>query len=346
LVFSNHSSCVRHCEPCAVYKAKQSTDILDCFAKSARNDDTESPQVAIFLATYNGQRFLHDQLDSIIRQTYANWQIFASDDGSLDDTVSILNAYKNLLGGDKLIINSGPKLGFVANFLSLVHSAEINTSYYAYADQDDIWQIDKLQRAIDWLNTVPQNTPALYCSRACLIDEHDNEIGYSPLFTQAPSFANALVQNIGGGNTMVFNQAARDIIRNIDAASVVAHDWLTYIAITGCGGVVLYDPQPFIRYRQHRNNLIGKNSGWGDRLARIKMLFAGRFRLWNEQNILVIESIRSRLTPKNQLIFDQFLAARQGWLIPRLASFLRSGIYRQTLPGNMGLIVAILFNKI
>jgi hypothetical protein len=222
----------------------------------------------------------------------------------------------------------------------------INASYYAYADQDDIWETNKLQHAIDWLATIPKNIPALYCSRTQLIDEYDNEIGYSPLFTKTPSFANALVQNIGGGNTMVFNQAARDVICQVNAANIISHDWLAYIVITGCGGVVLYDSKPSIKYRQHNDNLVGSNSGWQNRLTRIKMLLQGRLKSWNEQNILAIASIKNRLTPKNQIIFEQFLVARKSWLVPRLVNFLKSGIYRQTLLGNLGLIAAAVFNKI
>lgn len=314
--------------------------------ESILQNNIELPRVAILLATYNGQRFLHGQLDSLIKQTHTNWQIFVSDDGSEDTTINILNSYKDKLGDDKLIINAGPRLGFAANFLSMTHNMAINASYYAYADQDDIWEANKLQHAIVWLNTIPKDIPALYCSRTQLIDEHDNEIGQSPLFVKTPSFANALVQNIGGGNTMVFNQAARDVICQANAAYAVSHDWLAYITITGCGGVVLYDSEPSIRYRQHNDNLVGSNSGWQNRLTRIKMLLQGRLKSWNEQNILAITPIESRLTLKNQIIFAQFLTARKSWLVPRLINFLKSGIYRQTLLGNLGLIAAVVFNKI
>lgn len=309
-------------------------------------NNLDLPKVAILLATYNGQRFLHSQLDSFVKQTYTNWQIFASDDGSLDETINILDSYKNRLGNDRITTASGPRLGFAANFLSMTQSADINASYYAYADQDDIWEANKLKCAIDWLVTIPKDTPALYCSRAQLIDEYDNEIGYSPLFRKNPGFANALVQTIGGGNTMVFNQAARDLICQVVSTNIMSHDWLAYMVIAGCGGAVLYDPRPLLKYRQHTDNLIGTNSTWRGRLARIKILFCGGFRAWNDKNILAIESIKTRLAPKNQIIFEHFLAARQSWLIPRLINFLKAGIYRQTLLGNLGLIAAAVFNKI
>lgn len=305
-------------------------------------NSSKSPKVAILLATYNGQRFLSKQLDSLVNQTYTNWKVFVSDDGSEDNTINILDSYRSKLGNDRFAINAGPRSGFAINFLSMVHNDNINASYYAYADQDDIWETNKLQRAIDWLNTVPKSIPALYCSRTLLIDELDNKIGYSPLFVKPPSFTNALVQNIASGNTMVFNQAARDIIHQIAPVNIVSHDWLTYIVVSGCGGKVYYDSQPSIRYRQHNNNLVGANSSWQNKLRRV---FTGKFKRWNECNISVIKSI-NRLTPKNQLIFEQFLLAKQRWLIPRCISFLGLGLYRQTLLGNMGLIVSVLFGKV
>ena len=304
------------------------------------------PKVAILLATYNGQQFLPQQLDSLIKQTYPAWQIAASDDGSVDETLKILNCYKNQLGDDKLVIFAGPKTGFAANFLAMMRNTAINADLYAYADQDDIWEADKIKLAVDWLNTIPPEQPALYCSRSQLIDECDNHIGYSPLFTRKPSFANALVQTIGGGNTMVFNQAARDLLCQITTNNIVSHDWLAYLVVAGCGGVVHYDTRPLLRYRQHASNVMGTNITWQGRLVRVKMLLQGGFKAWNEQNILAINSIKARLTPENQLIFARFLTARRSFLVLRMWYFLRSGIYRQTLIGNLGLIIAMIFNKI
>jgi len=89
--------------------------------------------------------------------------------------------------------NITPAEGFVANFLSLTCKASIEADYYAYSDQDDVWESDKLERAVRWLQTVPENIPALYCSRTRLVDAENNEIGLSPLFSKPPSFANALI---------------------------------------------------------------------------------------------------------------------------------------------------------
>lgn len=305
------------------------------------------PKVAIFLCTYNGQLYLTEQLQSIERQTYTNWEVWTSDDGSKDNTRSILEACKATWSEKKIFIIDGPRKGFAANFLGLTCHRQIEADFFAYADQDDIWEANKLQRAIDWLSTVDANTPALYCSRTRLVDANNNEIGLSPRFTKPPSFANALIQNMGGGNTMVFNKAARSLLCEAgEHIDVVTHDWWGYIAISGCGGKVFYDDYPSLRYRQHANNLVGMNSSWRARLVRIRMAWQGQFRNWNDKNIEALQRLRARLTPENRAILDQFANSRKRWLLPRLFGFKRAGLYRQTLMGNLGLIFFMLLNKI
>ena len=118
-----------------------------------------SLSVAILLCTMQGQHFLHEQLDSIVAQTHADWSIWASDDGSDDGTHAILEEYRARLGHDRFSIHSGPAEGFAANFLSLVCNASITADFYAFSDQDDVWNPDKLRRAVDRLGTVPDQTP-------------------------------------------------------------------------------------------------------------------------------------------------------------------------------------------
>ena len=304
-------------------------------------------KVAILLCTYHGQQYLADQLESFAAQTYADWQVWASDDGSRDNTRTILESYQLQWGADRLSIHSGPEEGFVANFLSLTCNANIKADYYAYSDQDDIWEVDKLQRAIDWLVTCSENIPAMYCTRTRLVNAKNQDIGFSPLFANPTSFANALVQNIAGGNTMVFNQAARDLLFMAgDSVRVAAHDWWAYIVITGCGGRVYYDRRPSLRYRQHDENLIGIGSGWPARLLRAHKVWQGRFREWADQNIQALLPLRSQLTPENRKLFDQFSVARNQKLLPRLIGLARCGVYRQSVWSNLGFIAAVIFKKI
>lgn len=306
-----------------------------------------SPKVAILLCTYRGQHYLPQQLDSFATQSHSNWEVWVSDDGSEDGTLSILQAYKHKWPAGCLSVHSGPAEGFAANFLSLTCKASVYADYYAYSDQDDIWEADKLSRAVDWLQSVPANIPAMYCSRTRLVDAHNNEIGLSPLFSKAPSFANALVQNIGGGNTMIFNNAARELLREAgENLQVVTHDWWAYMAVTGCGGKVFYDSVPTLRYRQHSGNVVGTNSGWAARLKRARMLLEGRFQRWNDSNIAALRTLEHKLTPENRQKLERFAKARHMSFIPRLIHLKRCGIYRQTFLGNLGLIAAAIFGKI
>lgn len=315
--------------------------------RSGAHADTPPPKVAVLMCTMQGQRFLAEQLNSIATQTHPNWEIWASDDGSDDHTHSILEYYQEHWGEDRLSIHDGPAEGSTANFLSLTCRADIDTEYFAYADQDDIWESDKLERAVKWLQTVPRHIPALYGSRTQLVDERNQYIGYSPLFTRSPSFENALVQNVAGGNTMVFNRAARDLLRRAgDQVQVVAHDWWAYMVITGCGGRVYYDPYPTVRYRQHGDNQVGANISWGARLVRLRLLLKGRFRAWTDENVRALRSIRHMLTADNQSTLDEFDRSRQGTLGSRLSGLWVAGVYRQTILGNLGLIAAAFLRKL
>lgn len=305
------------------------------------------PDVAILLCTYNGQDYLDEQLDSFTEQTHPNWQVYASDDGSTDKTLQILRERQQKWSTNQLILLTGPAKGFAANFLSLTCNLSIKADYFAYSDQDDIWETDKLERALHWLQSVPSNTPALYCSRTRLVDAENSEIGLSPLFTKKPSFANALIQSVAGGNTMVFNNAARALL--VEAGknlSIATHDWWAYILITSCGGLVHYDSYPSLRYRQHQNNLIGVNSSFAARCNRLRLLWQGNFKAWNDQNIAALHTLKHRLTPENRQLLERFIEMRQKNLVSRLISLKRSGFYRQTYLGNLGLLAAAAFNKL
>ncbi len=307
---------------------------------------TLSPKIAILLCTFNGANFLQEQLESFISQTHENWVIYASDDGSTDDTLSLLNQYQQILGNERLIIINGPRHGFAKNFLSLVKNPSIIADYFAFSDQDDIWFSDKLERSLAKIRSVV-GAPALYCSRTRLISVDKKIQGFSPLFSAPPTFANALVQSIAGANTMLINAQARDLLaKTPDDAVIVAHDWLAYLLMTGCGGVVVYDQRPSLDYRQHGENLIGANNSARERLVRLGRMWSGRFSEWSNQNLLILHSFRYLLTDRNQRAMDLFEQARNSPFFRRLYLMKKSGIYRQTLPGNISLFIAACLKRI
>jgi hypothetical protein len=195
---------------------------------------------------------------------------------------------------------------------------------------------------------VPDDVPALYGSRTLLVDARNQHIGYSPLFERVPSFRNALVQNIAGGNTMVFNRAARDLLRRAgEAVAAVTHDWWAYMLVTGCGGRVHYDPYPTVRYRQHAGNQFGSNANPLAQYRRAQLLLRGRFRGWVDLNLVALHRVRHLMTPENRQVLDDFTRARRRWFVgARLAGLRRCGVYRQTALGNVGITVAALINRL
>jgi len=307
-----------------------------------------SAQVAILLCTYNGAAFLRAQLDSIERQTHTNWVIHASDDGSGDETLEVLQSYQRQFGQDRLVIYAGPQQGFARNFMSLINNPKIRADYFAFCDQDDVWFADKLARSLKHIPDTLLDVPALYCSRTRLIDALGRVIGFSPLFARKPSFRNALVQSLAGANTMMLNNAARVLLAQIpNDAHIVSHDWLTYLLVSGCGVAVFYDPEPTLDYRQHGANLIGSNNRLADRWVRIRKMFAGTFSEWNRNNLYALSNSHQRLTSHNRAVLKLFMQVRESsMLLKRLYLLKKAGLYRQTLFGNFGLVVAASIRRV
>lgn len=305
-----------------------------------------SPKVVILLATRNGAAFIQEQLESYQGQTYRNWELQVSDDGSTDDTIKIIEEFAKQVP-QRVVVRQGPQIGFWQNFVSLVRSDDIEGDLFAYSDQDDIWFPEKLAKAVSWFEASPTDESALYFTRTELIEEGGTSIGFSPLFARLPTFQNALVQNIGGGNTMVFNQAARLALRATPAdVALVSHDWWTYQVVTGIGGSAHYDPWPSLKYRQHVENLVGANIGLRARLVRSFAFLGGRFAMWNDVNLDMLGSMQNLLTPHNALVFAQFTQARSVAWPKRLWLLWKSGVYRQSLLENLALFVGTLFGRL
>jgi glycosyltransferase involved in cell wall biosynthesis len=292
--------------------------------------DLSQPFVAILMCTLNGALFLLEQLESIANQNHSNWVLWVSDDGSSDGTLEILRTTQQRWGAERLRIIEGPRKGFARNFLSLACHPEIEADYYAFSDQDDIWLPSKLTRALEKLTEQPNNTALLYGSRTSLIDETGKPIGISPLIPKRLDFSNALVQNVAGGNTMVFNHALAKTLRGAGAElDIVSHDWWLYIVATAIGGKVLFDQEPHILYRQHKGNLVGANLNLTSRFKRLQKLFSGRFAGWIQQNYNCIKNLEANMTIESIRRAERLASVHQVGLYNRIVYFFQSGVRRQ-----------------
>jgi len=312
-----------------------------------RGGDTTSADrtIAILLATFNGERFIDEQLNSIAHQTISKIDVYVSDDGSTDRTLDILQAWQRRWNKGRFEISAGPRRGFAENFRGLMR-IDRQADYLAFSDQDDVWDANKLEAAISWLDR-GGGGPALYVSRTRLIDSSGHFIGLSPLFARPPDFGNAMVKSVGGGNTAVMNRSAMVLVaESAQATSFVSHDWWCYLICTGAGGRVFYDPDPHMGYRQHDQNVVGRNSGWSARARRVVALLQGRFARWTDTNLDALKRCDKLLTEEANVTVQRFVTLRKkrGYIAVRGVREL--GLFRQTFLGQLGLLLAAFIGKI
>lgn len=301
------------------------------------------------MATFNGAKYLPEQLDSIAAQTFGAWSLWVGDDGSTDETEQILQEFG--AKGHPLHIRQSGGFGSATNFMSLLAnlpSVEGAPDWIAFTDQDDVWLPDKLERGVTALRQYPDTTPALYCSRTWVTNSTLTRRVPSAPMPRQPSFKNALVQNIAAGNTILLNPAAAELVRAAasEAGPVVMHDWWVYLLVTGAGGIVEYDNTPTLLYRQHARNVIGANLGVRARLRRIAMVLNGEFRRRNDVNLAALGRSAHRLIPANRDIVRSFSEARQSSLLLALAAMLSLGLYRQTTASTWALWCAVLLRRV
>jgi glycosyltransferase involved in cell wall biosynthesis len=312
------------------------------------------PPIHVLLATYNGERYLSQQWASIEAQQGVSVVLHLADDGSGDGTVALLRDLAQRRSGairEVLWMHAPPRRSATRSFLMLLATALRtcpDAQWFAYCDQDDSWLPGKLAAAMQILAPYEGSArAALYGGRTLAVDEHDREGGLSPLFTKAPSFSNAIAQNIMGGNTMVFNRAAAELVAESVNADLVTHDWTTYQLVSAAHGFIYYDPRPFVRYRQHGNNVIGSNLGWKARWNRFVRMLHGEYREWNDLNVAALSARQEVMTPANRAVLDAFRQARSAptpWA--RLAWLRRSGVFRQKPSEHFMLWVACLLRRI
>lgn len=232
----------------------------------------------VLMSTYNGEKYLRQQLDSLLSQELLPNRILIRDDGSSDSTLDILKEYKN---NNKIIdyyqeSNKGP----AKSFWELISNCD-EYDYYALCDQDDFWFSDKLKVAVDALNKEDKNIPLLYCSRYTLTDKNLNpiETNISSLYNYT-DFSHALLYQTAPGCTFVFNNEARKKIIEYDINKnyCMIHDSMIHKIVTMFGKMVL-DESSHLYYRQHGDNAIGLTGNlFKTFVGRIKNFISGNIK--------------------------------------------------------------------
>lgn len=304
------------------------------------------PSMAILLATYNGAENLQEQLDSYCTQTHVPALILISDDGSIDSTLEIVEKFSRTNPQLYVKILKGPGRGAARNFLYLLGHVPDAIDMIALSDQDDVWLPEKLMRGAAALSK--QDGVALYCSRTLEWHAKQNRKRPSRLLVRPPSFCHAIVQNIAGGNTMILNRKAIDLVQaaSLETKKIVMHDWWIYQIITGAEGRVIYDQEPMMLYRQHAGNLIGANRGMLSKAKRLRLMMSGRFRRWGTINIRALQASRLRMSSQNAQHLEAFSKGRNGSALERIRMIRKCGFYRQGIIGQMSLYLAALLRRL
>jgi glycosyltransferase involved in cell wall biosynthesis len=296
---------------------------------------TSRIRVAICLATYNGESYLREQLESLKNQEKVEIHIIVGDDGSTDKTLDILKPYFH--SGKISEIHHFDRIGINSNFLRLLTFCN-DYDFIAFSDQDDIWESTKLYQLSQLLGS--EKPELAFCQRSIF---GSTKKRFSTKFTKESKvgFHNALVENIAPGNTMMLNRKAVEMIIASNASTASFFDSYIYLLISGLGEVK-YLPIPLVNYRIHRNNAVGirkfgftiylesiRNSILNAQLLKSeysKSLDADKSRLLEEflggfQEKNILKSIQSILTisTKRQSILDD-LAWRAFAILVRLSS--------------------------
>ncbi|WP_236146646.1 glycosyltransferase family 2 protein [Paenibacillus xylanilyticus] len=308
------------------------------------------PKVCIMVSTYNGVKYIDEQMESLLAQLEVDVQINIRDDGSSDGTVQKLNEYAKS-HPDQIRVIKGENLGVVGSFFELMRQTEPVYDYYAFCDQDDVWKPDKFRRAVAKLQLRQTNIPLMYCSSTQMVDQDLNDLNVWPTLPPKPlSMYNAMVENCCVGCTMVLNPITFELVRRsipIDLKPIIMHDRWIYLYVSAFGEVI-FDEEPMILYRQHQGNVLGGSSEdwlmkWKSRLKRF--LSEGNFRL-SRQASFFLETYRDQLSAQQQRDIQHFLNQLDSSWIKRIRYASKMPFYRQASLDNLVLKLIYFLKKV
>lgn len=178
-------------------------------------------RVAVLIATYNGEKYIQEQLESVIDQSYHNIEIYLRDDGSTDATLQVLEKYEK---SDRIHIIRGQNVGYGPGFLELLSISE-DADYWAFCDQDDVWDRDKITNAVAYLEEQSPEKPCMYFHNFYLTDEDLKVTGTYCNRIPDYSFSMAITECLHLGFATVINRPLRALALRGNIHNIISHDW-------------------------------------------------------------------------------------------------------------------------
>lgn len=259
----------------------------------------KGPRVNVVLSTYNGEKYIGEQLNSLFEQDYPDIVIYVRDDGSADSTLSILERYERQ---GKIYLIKGENSGFCASFFSLLKIVK-EGDYWAFCDQDDIWKKDKISRAVRYLEEQKQNDiPLLYYSYSEMIDENGEYIGIQKPPNGSLCFRRMLTGTFGVGFSMVINAPLRKAMLMCDPEQVFSHDWLAGTIALAMGRVIV--DQNISAFYRRLDMSVSKVTG-RKKLQWLWRMLIGEGDI-KRRNIEFSKKFYEYLSKENQALIDMF----------------------------------------
>ncbi|QCT04489.1 glycosyltransferase, group 2 family protein [Paenibacillus algicola] len=307
-------------------------------------------KVQVLLSAYNGERYIQQQIESVMEQSWREVSLLIRDDGSSDGTLKVIQRLAEQYQG-RITWVQGGNLGVIGSFFELLKMSDETADYYCFCDQDDVWLPHKVESAVERLeSSVNCRTPAMMFTSVQLVDEQLREKGIWPKPPRRePSFYNALYENIAIGATITFNKEAWHLCQQYsypNPSRLLMHDWWFYIMISAFGHVI-YDHKPSMLYRQHGGNLVGGSNTISGRLKNKWRSFKKHF----GRDLLLQQAKEFHIIYGAQLS-DDMKQELQQWIAPRssLAERIRyshhSKLYRQSGLENIWFKLMVLIGKL
>lgn len=288
-------------------------------------------KVQILLSTYNGEKYVEQQLDSLLKQDYGNLEILIRDDGSKDNTLSILETYSKKYPNIKVIKDVNK--GVISSFFELLREASETADYFAFCDQDDFWKPSKVSRAVQLMEKEDSSVPLLYFSRLDIVDDNLEFLKHSQIPPRGVGFENALIQNVATGCTIAFNKAMLQLFKKRvpEVDKVTMHDGWFYL-LGAAFGKLIYDPESHLLYRQHSSNALGMaNNKVKSAMIRYKNFQkVGKEKPFTKQAHEFYRLYKDELSPEKRTLIEDYLNNR-GTIFNRVLYTSNTPLYRQNL---------------